>query len=443
MSTYIYGVKSQTAQEPVWDNPQGCACGDCSAFSWRNDCPADTYYVGVVDCCVTCPSKRVCTYANIGECNIGKSKRGYDPVVSVNWYDVKPQIQCKYNLNMIDTITQLEAFRSMYGETEDFKHGVIKYCSGQATSMCPPDPYTGLPQYACSKLTTNGEDGIWCRNYVFKYPEMYDNISLTYCANYDTTDCECINRTSSPTYIAMKPANPIPDSCWWTACSNKGKFLVPSDLLNPDCPDNMCQQFFQVEDVGGNVDVSDLNNTINCTFIDNGDEVDVYEPGQEPNPNPNDESTYSLVYSNIQPFISEVDCNSKITNCKAGYYGYDDHDPFKSKPACWRNNDNKYYPMCRLSTGKIINSEYADKMFEDFGNNDYSSYAYEEVMASYCATDPTHKACITYLPSEPEDESWFQKHWPQLAVVAMLSMIYLAVVTNAPEPIPATTQNVE
>ena len=117
---------------------------------------------------------------------------------------------------------------------------------------------------------------------------MYDNISLTYCANYDTTDCECINRTSSPTYIAMKPANPIPDSCWWTACSNKGKFLVPSDLLNPDCPDNMCQQFFQVEDVGGNVDISDLNNTINCTFIDNGDEVDVYEPGQEPNPNPND-----------------------------------------------------------------------------------------------------------------------------------------------------------
>jgi hypothetical protein len=84
----------------------------------------------------------------------------------------------------------------------------------------------------------------------------------------------------------MKGAHAINDGCWFTACANRsGKYLVPTQLTNPACPDKLCQVLFDIiED--GNVSIDHVQNDIVCTFDKNPSKPSKpIQPQPQPTPN--------------------------------------------------------------------------------------------------------------------------------------------------------------
>jgi type IV secretory pathway VirB10-like protein len=82
----------------------------------------------------------------------------------------------------------------------------------------------------------------------------------------------------------MKGAHAINDGCWFTACANRsGKYLVPTQLTNPACPDKLCQVLFDIiED--GNVSIDHVQNDIVCTFDKNPSKPSKPQPPPPPQP---------------------------------------------------------------------------------------------------------------------------------------------------------------
>jgi len=119
----------------------------------------------------------------------------------------------------------------------------------------------------CSRLKSIGEGGNECRMWFEKQnPNIQDATIQNYCLRHNTEDCKCINRADNTTYQAMKGAHSINDGCWYTPCANRsGKYLIPTNLVKPTCPDKLCQVLFDIiED--GNVSIDHVQNDIVCKF---------------------------------------------------------------------------------------------------------------------------------------------------------------------------------
>lgn len=275
MGEHIIGRLVQTSQKNKYQ-PGECDCFYCSAFTERVDCQTteniQDWQIGVDSCCGGfCTSQPVCAQPDRDECEIGRSSADQDPLISVGWDREAPNLKCTYDINNIDTRAQVLAFKDKFGENNDIE---AKYCT-QKVSDCPD----GMSE--CSRLRSIGEGGNECRVWFeSQEPNIKDATMLSYCLQHNTEDCKCVNRANSAAYQAMKAGHSINDGCWYTPCAGAGKFLVPSQLANPTCPDKMCQVLYDIFQ-DGNVDLENVKNDIVCQFDDSGP-VDPTPPAPEP-----------------------------------------------------------------------------------------------------------------------------------------------------------------
>jgi hypothetical protein len=221
----------------------------------------EDWRIGTDSCCGGfCTSQPVCAHPDRDECEIGRSSKNQDPLISYGWDRAAPNLKCIYDLNNIDTRAQVLAYKEKFGENKDIE---AKYCT-QKVSACPE----GMSE--CSRIKSIGEGGNECRAW-FESQEanVRDATMMSYCLLHNTEDCKCVNRAANPAYQAMKAGHSINDGCWYTACAGSGKYLVPSQLANPTCPDKMCQVLFDIFQ-DGNVSIENVKNDIVCQFDDTG-----------------------------------------------------------------------------------------------------------------------------------------------------------------------------
>lgn len=261
MGEHVIGRTVQTSQKHTY-MPGECRCFHCSAFDKRESCrPTD----GILDweianntCCGGfCMSQPTCAQPDRSECDIGRSSKGQDPLIKYGWYNRAPHLSCVYDVNKIDTRKQVLNYTDKFGVNNDVE---MKYCT-QKVKDCPK----GMKE--CSRLKSIGEGGEECRKWYEAQPaNVRDAAIQNYCLRNDTEDCKCVNRADSESYQLMKGAHSINDGCWFSACANRsGKYLVPSQLVNPSCPDKICQVLFDIMKTG-NVSIDNVKNDIVCKY---------------------------------------------------------------------------------------------------------------------------------------------------------------------------------
>lgn len=246
----------------IYPGDGSCHCGSCSLLSGWAGCGQtdgiDNYHIGNVQCCGGfCTSQPECMIPDFTQCEIGKSSENLDPLVNFGWDQKAPNLFCEYNIKDIDTIDQINKFKLQFREIPDSLFQT--YCS-EKVKTCPD----GIGE--CSRLKSIDLDGSECRNWLSTLtPSQQDSVISTYCLLNNTDDCKCVNRNFYDSYQKLKSINPYNDGCWYAPCSDTQKNLVPSHLLEPDCPDNICQVIFDIYDTG-NVSFDDIKNDISCNF---------------------------------------------------------------------------------------------------------------------------------------------------------------------------------
>jgi len=285
MGEHIIGRLIQRSQKHQYQ-PGDCRCFHCSAFSEKVPCHKTNnisdWIVGSDTCCGGfCMSQNRCVHPDRDECEIGRSSKKQDPLIFYGWDNKAPNLKCVYDLEKIDTREQVLAYKDKFGENNDIE---AKYCTQKVTS-CP----NGMKE--CSRLKSIGEGGNECRMWFERQPNHIKDATIqNYCLRHNTEDCKCVNRADSSTYQAMKGAHSINDGCWYTSCANKsGKYLVPSQLVNPSCPDKLCQVLFDIIKTG-NVSIDHVKNDIVCNFNkDPSKPIDVKPNPIKPDNDKNDE----------------------------------------------------------------------------------------------------------------------------------------------------------
>jgi len=261
MGEHIVGRLIQTSQKHQYQ-PGECRCFHCSAFSSRIPClktkNVEDWQIGSDPCCGGfCTAQPRCVHPDRDECNIGLSSKGANPLIEVEWDKKAPSLKCVYNIENIDSRNQLLAFNDKFGINNDLE---AKYCTQKVTT-CPNQ------MKECSRLKSIGEGGNECRMWFEKQPNNIRDATIqNYCLKNNTEDCKCAKRSENSTYNAMKGAHAINDGCWFSACANtSGNYLVPSNLINPQCPDKLCQVLFDIIK-DGNVSIDNVQNDIECDF---------------------------------------------------------------------------------------------------------------------------------------------------------------------------------
>ena len=97
-----------------------------------------------------------------------------------------------------------------------------------------------------------------------------------------------------------------------------------------------------------------------------------------------------------QQYTSESTCNGAVTNCKAGYYGVDESDPFVSTLRC-TSIDGKWTPRCRLRGNRLQSDGNVMKFLDDFQPaNNVMSEAYMEFITDICEFHKDSPACKNF-----------------------------------------------
>jgi hypothetical protein len=266
----ITGNKIQTSKRTdYYPANHGCDCFTCTPFTPVENCFTSNgirdWKIGSKGCC-GCPSKPHCVSPDKRECSIGLSSKEKDPYKSIKWNKVSPNIECQYDINHIDTIDQVNNYRIKYEKNPLFKEHYTRimrnFCNAVDTKNCINN------MKSCSLIKSNSIKGNMCRNWFFNASNKEKDAFISnHCIKHNTEDCKCVNRTQDNSYKLVKKNNPINDGCWYKPCIEEltGNNLIPSSLINPECPDQLCQTIIDLVDTG-NVNIHDVENNINCNF---------------------------------------------------------------------------------------------------------------------------------------------------------------------------------
>ncbi|TFH07285.1 MAG: hypothetical protein E4H07_09290 [Nitrosomonadales bacterium] len=265
MGEHVVGRTVQTNQKHLYrPGADSCKCFQCSIYSAWAPCHitknVPDWQIGTDSCCGgLCRPQPQCVQPDRDECEIGRSSKGEDPLINYGWDMKAPKLKCTYAVDKIDTRSQVTAYKDKFGENSDVE---AKYCT-QKVSSCP----NGMKE--CSRLKSIGEGGNECRMWFERQPaHIQDATMQNYCLRHKTDDCKCVNRADTTSYQEMKGAHSINDGCWYTACANRsGKYLVPTQLVKPSCPDKLCQVLFDIVR-DGNVSINDVQSDIVCQLGD-------------------------------------------------------------------------------------------------------------------------------------------------------------------------------
>ena len=274
MGEHIIGRLIQTNKQHQYQPGKDvCSCFHCSIFTDERPC---NFTGGIRDwqlpefeedvgenalksaCCGgLCRHQPVCVHPDREECEIGRGINNEDPLISYGWENEAPNLKCVYNLDNINTRSQVLKFIDKFGMNDDVE---MKYCTQKVTT-CPNE------MKSCSRLKSIGEGGDECRKWFESKPTNIQDATIqNYCLKNNTEDCKCVNRFKNDSYISGKGSYVFSDGCWYIPCANKsGQYLVPSNLIKPDCPKNVCTQVYDFIKTG-NVSIDNVKNDIMCDF---------------------------------------------------------------------------------------------------------------------------------------------------------------------------------
>ena len=98
-------------------------------------------------------------------------------------------------------------------------------------------------------------------------------------------------------------------------------------------------------------------------------------------------TVFDLIHT--EEFDSAASCNATVTNCKTGYYGSNETDPFVSKKGCVQAEDGKWHNVCEMRANRLRGTENISKVKQDFLPN-------LEFLTPTCAQNPSACEGITY-----------------------------------------------
>ena len=310
-SNIIYGIKNQTegystyAPECSHCNSKGCYAGECSAFTKWDDCslnsgrmidatnivytPSGGDYTNSYQNCY-CSTKPVCSRPNYEECKLGPGSSGDEPTYRADWSDEyadsstvknpRRKLKCIWDLTKIDSVDQISKYYTKFKPSNndpDYAKIMTKFCAVK-TKNCLVDPTTNIKIDSCSRVSSSPSDpaNALCRNWFEGASDSTRNAFIyNVCASDtgNTVECKCYNRASLKEYQAVvnivqgSSAQPIEDACWYLPCKKSSPaYLVDSKNSTPKCPSQICQQIISASHTGGNVDIQNNQNILNCTF---------------------------------------------------------------------------------------------------------------------------------------------------------------------------------
>lgn len=205
-----------------------------------------------------------------------RSDKTLKPVLyNVKWADRNSLdehvVTCNYNIDQITSENQILALQNLWKDDPKFRSDYFRimnnYCSAIQYRDCTTNPFTEKPMSTCTRLSKNGEYLCykWFNN---MSPEDRDNIIKNICLkNPMLEECKCYNRRDSPIYQAITTTQPISDVCWWKPCQTEFNNLIPSTLINIDCPPNICEKV-HVGIEGRGVSIKDINKYTSCQISD-------------------------------------------------------------------------------------------------------------------------------------------------------------------------------
>ena len=159
---------------------------------------------------------------------------------------------CTYFLPEFTSARQLHAFSDKYPPT--VTHHLMSMLALQLASNAQH-----------TLLKSRGEIGDTLRSWYSNLSVIQqDTLMGLICENHpELSECACIVRSSNHAYINAKPRYPVVDSCWYLPCANPTLFHVPSTLVRPTCPTNICQIVQNYSNIG-RLTTSDMTNIIVC-----------------------------------------------------------------------------------------------------------------------------------------------------------------------------------
>ena len=148
---------------------------------------------------------------------------------------------------------------------------------GEICRSYPPAPDGKLRREGCSKAMSispealPGESsGDLCRNWIAAMEQaggaadgVVDSAFNSFCSKNPTLpECDCISRGDirNPENVVYRTTGAQQlneDACWWGPCKNPQSYLVPSSMMNPNCPDTVqiCNTITtNIASTGGNID---------------------------------------------------------------------------------------------------------------------------------------------------------------------------------------------
>jgi len=260
-----------------------CRCGLCSIFTEQRDCNRpkgirdyELFNDPASSCCGgLCVRQPVCSRADPLVCSIGLTEKGENPLISYGWDRVAPNVQCVFDVDKIRTRQQLENYNNKFGLNPDVE---ASYCTHKVET-CPP----GIKE--CSRLFSVGEGATECNIWFNNLSaDNKDAIMNDYCRKHNTAECKCINRFDEKTYKAMKGYKSFNDACWYAPCLDGTKNFISQHLVNPTCPDKICQQLYEfINDK--NISVDNIKQDIACDFSSFSNNSETNTSDKESGPN--------------------------------------------------------------------------------------------------------------------------------------------------------------
>jgi hypothetical protein len=270
MTSTVNGFTVQKSTKTSYDTGQPCGCGYCFWSTTKIPCGQtdlkDDWNFGFENCCLPfCPDKQKCAKPDGTECSIGLDSHKRDPLSHVTWNGKGPNLQCIFDVNKINTLSQIDNFRQKFGTHRDYNSIISNYCQ-QSSDTCVIDPDTGKNMTKCSRLKSTGKDGELCRSWFNQQPKAtQDTLVQNYCAVNNTPDCKCVNRSLNEVYRNLKVGKAINDGCWFTPCANPQSYLQTTEVENPSCPNNFCDVIYNIIK-DRDVSIDSVKNDVNCVF---------------------------------------------------------------------------------------------------------------------------------------------------------------------------------
>jgi hypothetical protein len=262
--SFYRGNTIQTSQNLKYNLP----CGGVKNLECEQSGNVKDWQVGSQQCPAFTSPQPICAAPDILECAVGKNDAGQNPLLSIKWNTIAPNITCLYDTSKMNSLNVIREYKNKFGETEDYNNMMINYCSNTLGKQCIVDPETKTPFTKCSVLRSSDSDGDYCREWFNRQNNaVQDTIVSNYCfKNGNAPDCKCVLRSFLDSkYGIVKQNSPFNDGCWYPPCANQTSYLVTSDLKNPTCPGNICQivlNNLQNRDIK----ISDVQNSLNCEF---------------------------------------------------------------------------------------------------------------------------------------------------------------------------------